>query len=204
MPRPASLLGGMRAASAATTTTTVATTIAPTFYPGTADQAAAQPVTVTAGDTTPGISFMMQSAPAFRVSGIVVDDSGNPVGGAIVMIMGDPRSGMFMGPAGNAQTQDNGRFVIGDVAPGAYRVMASVPMVSGGSGGASFSSWSSSSGGVGAASSGVVGGVSGGVAVSVDGPGGFGGVVNGGNSQMAPPIEVTDADVKGLRLAVRR
>jgi hypothetical protein len=46
----------------------------------------------------------MRSAPAFRVSGVVVGDDGMPVARAMVMLMGDPRNGMFMGPAGNAQS----------------------------------------------------------------------------------------------------
>jgi protocatechuate 3,4-dioxygenase beta subunit len=65
----------------------------------------------------------MQSAPAFRVSGFVVDEDGKPVARAMVMLMGDPRSGIF-GPVGSAQTQDDGRFVIADVPSGTYRLSA--------------------------------------------------------------------------------
>jgi hypothetical protein len=165
------------------------TTIATTFYPGTKDQSGAQAVTVTAGDTTANISFMMQSTPAFSVAGIVVDDTGGPVHGAMVMLMGDPRSGM-MGPAGSVRTEDNGRFVVGGVAPGSYRVMASVPMVSGGSGG------------VGAVSGAVTGGVIGGV-VGVSGGVAFS---SSYGTQPSPSTEITvvDADIKGLRVIVRR
>jgi hypothetical protein len=61
-------------------------------------KAAAQPIAVAAGAEVGNISFTMQSAPAFRVSGIVVDENGDPVADAMVMMMGDPRSGIFMGP----------------------------------------------------------------------------------------------------------
>jgi hypothetical protein len=49
------------------------TALTTTFYPGTTDQAGAQAVIVTAGAEVSNIEFTMQSAPAFRVSGVVVD-----------------------------------------------------------------------------------------------------------------------------------
>jgi hypothetical protein len=114
----------------------------------------------------------------------------------MVMLMTDPRSGMmFMGPGGNAQTGDDGRFSIGDVTPGTYRLNASVPMimnsgggiggvgfseVSAGSSGGSFTSWSVSSGGVTTTRT-----------------------VNGA-PQQPQEVVVMDADVRGVRLVARR
>ena len=66
---------------------------------------------VTAGAEVGSLVFTMQSAPAFRVSGVVLGDDGMPVARAMVMLMGDPRNGMFMGPAGNAPSGEDGRFV---------------------------------------------------------------------------------------------
>jgi protocatechuate 3,4-dioxygenase beta subunit len=176
-----------------------APTTTTTYYPGTADQAGAQAITVAAGAEVSNIVFTLQSAPAYRVSGIVVDENGAPIAHAMVMLMNDPRSGMmFMGPGGNAQTGDDGRFSIGDVTPGAYRLNASVPMmmnsggaitgggvgavsqVSGGSGGGSFTSWSLSSGGVTTTTT-----------------------VNG-TPQQPQEVVVTDADVRGVRVVARR
>ena len=169
-----------------------------TYYPGTADQAGAQAITVAAGAEVSNMVFTLQSAPAYRVSGMVVDENGAPIAHAMVMLMNDPRSGMmFIGPGGNAQTGDDGRFSIGDVTPGAYRLNASVPMfmnsggavtgggggvstVSGGSGGGAFTSWSISSGGVTTTS-----------------------IVNG-TPQQPQEVTVTDADVRGVRLVARR
>jgi len=164
-----------------------------TYYPGTADQAGAQAITVAAGAEVSNIVFTLQSAPAYRVSGMVVDENGAPIAHAMVMLMNDPRSGMmFIGPGGNAQTGDDGRFSIGDVTPGAYRLNASVPMimnsggvgfsgVSGGaSGGSTFTSWSISSGGVTTSTT-----------------------VNG-TPQQPQEVTVTDADVRGVRLVARR
>ncbi len=161
-----------------------------TYYPGTADQAGAQAITVAAGAEVSNIVFMLQSVPAYRVSGIVVDENGAPIAHAMVMLMNDPRSGtMFIGPGGNAQTGDDGRFSIGDVTPGAYRLNASVPMMmpSGGgigassvaTGGGSFTSWSISSGGVTTTST-----------------------VNA--TPQPQEVIVADADVKGVRVLARR
>jgi protocatechuate 3,4-dioxygenase beta subunit len=124
--------GGPAVDPPATTTTAIATT----YYPGTIDQAAAMPIAVAAAETAANITVAMQSAPAFRISGVVVDEDGKPVGGAMVMLMADPRSGAFMGPSGGVRTRDDGRFSIGGVTPGAYQVNASIPMMMGGGGGA--------------------------------------------------------------------
>jgi protocatechuate 3,4-dioxygenase beta subunit len=162
-----------------------------TYYPGTADQAGAQAITVAAGAEISNIVFVLQSAPAYRVSGMVVDENGAPIAHAMVMLMNDPRSGMMLiGPGGNAQTGDDGRFSIGDVTPGTYRLNASVPMImnSGGATGGgvgvsssgSFTSWSVSSGGVTTSST--------------------------YNSTLQQPQEVTvtDADVRGVRVVAKR
>jgi len=148
------------------------TTATTTFYPGTTDQAAAQPIAVAAGAEVGNVTFAMQSATAYRVSGIVVDENGNPVAGAMVMLMGDPRSGMFFGPAGNGNSQDDGRFVIDGVTAGRYHVNASVPMrVQGGASGGAIMTW---------------------------------GIGGGGAMPQPTDIVVTDANVTGVRVVVRR
>ena len=103
-----------------------------------------------------------------------------------------------MGPGGNAQTGDDGRFSIGDVTPGTYRLNASVPMIM------------NSCGGVAAAGS------SGFSEVAITGGGGSftswtvssGGVTTSSTANSAPQqpqeVVVTDADVKGVRLVARR
>jgi protocatechuate 3,4-dioxygenase beta subunit len=164
-----------------------------TYYPGTTDQVGAQAITVAAGAEVSNIVFTLQSVPAYRISGLVVDENGAPIAHAMVMLMNDPRSGMmFMGPHGNAQTGDDGRFSIGDVTPGAYRLNASVPMMmtSGGGigassvvtgGGGSFTSWSIAS---------------------------SDGVTTTRTVNTTPPqpqeVVVTDADVRGVRVVARR
>jgi len=167
-----------------------------TYYPGTVDQAGAQSITVAAGAEVSNIVFVLQSAPAYRVSGVVVDENGAPIAHAMVMLMLDPRGGMmFMGPGGTAQTGDDGRFSIGDVTPGTYRLNASVMVMNsgggiggvstvsigrGGGGGGSFTSWTVGSGGVTTSST-----------------------VNEA-PQQPQEVVVADADVKGVRLVARR
>jgi carboxypeptidase family protein len=169
------------------------TTIATTYYPGTTDVAAAQPITVARGAEVGNISFTLQVAPAFRVSGVVVDEEGQPVGGAMVMLMRDPRNGAFTpGPPAGAQTAENGRFTIGSVVAGTYRANASVPIAMR-SGAGAFTTWSSSG-------SVVTGGgvVTGGVVM----PGGTTAI--GGTINDPTEVVVTDADVTGVRIVVRK
>jgi protocatechuate 3,4-dioxygenase beta subunit len=181
--RGTNALGVTRSAAPPASNGSARTVPATTFYPGTTDPAGAQSVAVAAGQEVGSLAFTMQSAPAFRVSGVVVGDDGTPVARAMVMLMGDPRNGMFMGPAGNAQSGEDGRFVIDDVSAGSYRATAMVPMImnNGGIGGAAGSA----------------------------GIGATGGIVSFSSSDLGrsePPAEivVTDADVRSVRVIVRR
>jgi hypothetical protein len=155
------------------------TTLPTTYYPGTSDQAAAQPIAVAAGAEVGNIFLTMRPVPAFRVSGVVVDEDGRPVGDAMVMLMGDPRSGALMGPVGNSTSRANGLFDIDDVPAGSYRANASIMMrmTDSGRGG------------------GVAGGAVSWSSTSTFGPG-----------TMPQPVEVVvaDADVTGVRVVVRR
>ena len=94
---------------------------AATFYPGVPDAAAAQTITVTAGETVGGIEFRLETTAGFKVSGVIVDQAGAPVTGAMVMLRGDPRSPVaIMGPVGQTSSDANGRFVLGNVPSGSY------------------------------------------------------------------------------------
>src|SRR4051812_14731386 len=178
MRRPMMAFGGAGQPSGNESAGMVAAT---TFYPGTIDQSTALPVSVAAGAEAGNINFALQNAKAFRVSGVVVDEAGNPVARAMVRMMGDPRNAIF-GPAGSAQTLEDGTFAIGDVVPGSYHVNASVPMVM----------------------SSVGRGGGGGVWTSIDGGFTAGGAVNGAGGGTAqaismPEVIVTDTDVSGVR-----
>ena len=117
------------------------TVLAPTYYPGTPDKDAAQVIAVGSAQTVNGVQFSMVSLPAHHVSGVLVDEAGSPLAGAIVMLMTDPKKGGPPTPA-TVQTDENGRFQIGGIVPGTYRVTAGMsslppgPPVEGGSAGA--------------------------------------------------------------------
>ncbi len=183
MPRRMTMIGAAGTTGTARAAGSPRTTIATTFYPGTPDQATAQPVAVAAGAEVGNIVFTMQSVPSFRVSGIVVDEQGAPVANAMVNLMGDPRSGMFMGPVGGTRTQANGRFDIDDVPAGSYRVNASVMMT--------FSSSVPGSGSTGWVSESYVS---------------SGTFPTGAGTTADQPTEIVvmDADVKGVRVPTRR
>jgi hypothetical protein len=115
------------AASAASSATTI---MASTFFPGTADVSAAQPVTVEEGETVSDLTIRLVTVPAFRVSGVVVDESGAPVAGAMVMLMGGDGRGtdalrfLSMGSPGMSESDASGQFVFGDVPAGSYTLRA--------------------------------------------------------------------------------
>jgi hypothetical protein len=98
------------------------TVLAPTYYPGTPDKDAAQVIAVGSAQTVSGLQFSMVSLPAHQVSGVLVDEAGSPLAGAIVMLMIDPKKGGPPTPA-TGLTDENGRFKIGGIVPGTYRVM---------------------------------------------------------------------------------
>lgn len=91
----------------------------PTFYPGTINVAEAQVITVVVSQETP-IQFSLQPARMGRVRGNVVDSSGKPVAGAMVML----RAGTSMSQIGmgGGQTAADGAFTLTNVAPGDYLV----------------------------------------------------------------------------------
>jgi protocatechuate 3,4-dioxygenase beta subunit len=189
MPRPSMVFGGSGSDPTASHSP-VRSALPTTYYPGTIEQAAAMPIIVTAGAEVGNISFAVQPVPAFRVSGIVVDEEGKPLAGAMVTLIADPRTGAFSGPAGTGRARGDGRFEIDGVVAGAYRANAAVPMAMNGAGGVT---------------SGVVAGVSGGIAMS--GP--SGGVVTWSSGPMStmdqvPDVVVGDADVSGIRVVARR
>jgi protocatechuate 3,4-dioxygenase beta subunit len=99
------------------------TTLAPTFFPGTLDQKAAGTVTLAAGQAVTGIEFTIGTVAAFRVSGVVVDQSGRPSPRAMVTLIPNIRSSAFFMPT-MAVAGDDGTFEIGQVVPGTYRITA--------------------------------------------------------------------------------
>jgi hypothetical protein len=90
------------------------------FYPGTADEAAAQRVRVAAGIETSGIEIRVVSGRLFRLSGMVTDSKGQPG-----RMNGSLSKGMGSGGAMNSygfSTDEQGKFQMKNIPPGNYRL----------------------------------------------------------------------------------
>jgi hypothetical protein len=111
----------------AATQPSAATTTTATYFPGTPDVSAAQPLTVQSGQTVSDLTIPLVSVAAFKVSGVVVDAAGNPVANAMVMLMGGQGGTdvllslvIGLGPPLMRQSDAGGRFTFGAVPAGAY------------------------------------------------------------------------------------
>jgi protocatechuate 3,4-dioxygenase beta subunit len=99
---------------------------AATFYPGTANLAEAQAVTIAAGQTASGVDIMLTLTRTSRVSGTVVDSTGQPLRmGGVVMAMQRSTSGVMSSQGGPIRS--DGTFVVSGLAPGEYTLRANAP-----------------------------------------------------------------------------
>jgi hypothetical protein len=108
---------------------------APTYFPGTANGAEAQRITLAVGQEAQNTDFALLPVKLVKITGTVISSEGKPVEGSMINAM--PRNadtpGMMM-MAGNARTDKNGNFTISNVAPGDYTLQSRVMqfMTSGG------------------------------------------------------------------------
>ena len=100
---------------------------APTYFPGTANAAEAQKITLAVGQEAQNTDFALLPVKLAKVTGTVISSDGKPVEGS--MINAVPRNaegvGMMM-MAGNARSDKNGNFTIPNVAPGEYMLQSRV------------------------------------------------------------------------------
>ncbi|HWQ54383.1 MAG TPA: carboxypeptidase regulatory-like domain-containing protein [Bryobacteraceae bacterium] len=97
---------------------------APTYYPGTADPAAAAPVQVVQGNQLRGMDFALTRTRTVRVSGRVSNPDATG-GSRNVMVFLMPRGGGMGGYSSrNSSVVQEGRFEIAGVTPGAYTIAA--------------------------------------------------------------------------------
>ncbi len=98
---------------------------APTYFPGTANMAEAQKVTVGLGQTVSDINMALIQTHTSRVTGVAVDSQGRPMMG---MVMAVPRGdSVMMMPGPPGQIKPDGSFAIGGLAPGTYVLQTNGP-----------------------------------------------------------------------------
>jgi protocatechuate 3,4-dioxygenase beta subunit len=110
----------------------IGTTMLPTYFPGTPEAVNAVPITVAEGETTAPVEIRIITVPAFEVSGVVVDEAGQPVANVRVSLGPDdatqPR-GPMMGGWHGTRTDTAGRFTLRSVTSGHYLLVATAPVV---------------------------------------------------------------------------
>jgi hypothetical protein len=100
----------------------VQTTLAPTFYPGTADFAGAQTVRVEPGSEAVA-AFTLLPARNARVSGFVTSSEGRAAN-AFLSLTPDVELGAAFGAGG--LTREDGSFMMAEVPPGTYTLVAEI------------------------------------------------------------------------------
>jgi len=111
----------------------------PTYFPGTANFAEAQSITLAAGAEA-SADFQLAPIRNARVSGIVVNSSGNPVTAMVnltseTVSIGPAMEGTVAALAVHADAGPDGRFTLENVPPGPYSLTAMLQMVNFGSDG---------------------------------------------------------------------
>jgi 5-hydroxyisourate hydrolase-like protein (transthyretin family) len=102
---------------------------APQYYNVKSSLAEAEPVSVTAGSTTPEINAQMQ--PGGQITGTVTDSEGKPLQGVDVSVF--EAGGSSTVPVGYTQTDPTGDYTVADLASGSYIVEFSANFYSVGS-----------------------------------------------------------------------
>jgi hypothetical protein len=100
----------------------------PTYYPATTEQKAATTVTVKPRETTAGVFITMVATAAFEISGVVVDEQGQPLPRILVSFVfsavqtGASDQGTMQAQVQALMTRADGTFRITGLGPGTYRL----------------------------------------------------------------------------------
>lgn len=105
--------------------------LAPTYFPSSPDVASASVIRVRPGEIASNVDIRMDVQRLYQIHGIVVDERGRPVEGAVLSITPEQpsRIPVAFGPAQRIQSMRGGRFVIVNLPQGGYRLGAGVPIV---------------------------------------------------------------------------
>jgi protocatechuate 3,4-dioxygenase beta subunit len=109
--------------SASTNSEKPSTSYQTTYYPGTPDRSQSEPIQLRAGDEFPA-NFSLTSSPTLTIRGSVANLP--PGSSALIMLQSNDFNVVFNG----AEVHRDGSFVIRDVSPGAYTIIASVESAS--------------------------------------------------------------------------
>jgi hypothetical protein len=112
-----------------------ATALAEIFYPGVTDIASATPVTLAAGEERAGVDIVIRAVPVATIRGVVRTDDGAPARSAQVLAASSTdRALADVLPAlpSLGMSAADGSFVIGNLAPGHYRLMSRASSAAGG------------------------------------------------------------------------
>ncbi len=112
-------VGADQRSSAGTSTSGASTSYQTTYYPGTTDRSQAAPLQLHAGDEFP-INFLLAPGPSLSIQGSVVNLP--PRTSATIML----QSRDFRLVLNGAEMHKDGSFVIRDVSPGNYEIVATV------------------------------------------------------------------------------
>jgi hypothetical protein len=106
-------------------------TLVATFFPDASEPGNGQTIVVGAGQTSDAIVIRMKDAPAFQVSGVVLDEAGRPVANAMVRLDPDVPGGLRFSFGGLLTTRTNasGGFTINNVTTASYTLIAIPPLV---------------------------------------------------------------------------
>lgn len=106
--------------------------VVPTYYPSATELPGAAAINVGWGADVAGIEIRLRSVPVHRVTGVVLDEAGNPVAKATIKLMGRPGRGRksltvtqrIIAPGGIRPTGNGTGFGAASIAvvPGTYRV----------------------------------------------------------------------------------
>ncbi|MBN9661513.1 MAG: carboxypeptidase regulatory-like domain-containing protein [Acidobacteria bacterium] len=98
------------------------TTWAPVFFPDGPSPAEAQPLVVTGGVSLNGYNLQLRQVPAHRIHGVVVDDRGEPAGGAALELFSSDR---WFGSEYETVARPDGSFELDGVREGDWTLRAS-------------------------------------------------------------------------------
>jgi hypothetical protein len=96
---------------------------APAYFPGTVREADATPITLAVGEERTGVDFRVDLVRTARVEGIVSTSDGQPVANISVRLMTASASNLLQSTT-RVALQPDGRFVIANILPGSYTLLA--------------------------------------------------------------------------------